>query len=84
MSSAIAESPVERGVVEHVTTDGACLECVTSRSLDDERPKLGTVRWEVREEGRLRRGRAIGFECRNGHSSEDDPALLKAFPSRLF
>jgi hypothetical protein len=84
MTSAIADTPADAGQVEYRTTDGACLVCVTSRSLDDDTPKLGTVRWEIHVEGRLNRGRAVGFECRHGHSSEDDPALLKAFPSRLF
>jgi hypothetical protein len=57
---------------------------VTSHALDDDRPKRGTVRWAVRRTGRLTTGVAVAFECPNGHSSEDDPALLKAFRRRLF
>jgi len=51
-------------------------------SLDDEGPKSGTVRWEIRLINRLRIGAAVHFECANGHSSAGDPELLKAFPSR--
>ena len=84
MSSGIPEVTGAAGAVEHRTTEATCPACATSRSLDDDSPKLGTVSWEIREEGRLRKGRAVHFECPNGHSSDDDPALLKVFLSRLF
>jgi hypothetical protein len=66
------------------TTEGPCIVCVIDRSLDDDRPRLGTVGWAVTTSGRLTSGVPVSFRCPNGHSSEDDPALLKAFRSRLF
>jgi hypothetical protein len=65
-------------------TEGPCVVCLTTHSLDDDRPKLGSVRWAVRRTGRLLTGVPVAFQCVNGHSSEDDPALLKAFTRRLF
>ncbi len=67
------------------TTDRRCVMCLTTRSLDDDRPTLGTVRWQVvSHESGVKIGTAVHFECQNGHSSEEDPAILKAFPSRRF
>jgi hypothetical protein len=66
------------------TTTGPCLTCLLTRSLDDDRSALGSVTWAVRRVGRLVTGIATDFTCPNGHTSEDDPALLKAFRSRLF
>jgi hypothetical protein len=84
MSGALVESPADTGAVEIRTSDAPCVVCVTSCSLDNDRPRPGVVRWAVRRQGRLSIGRPIAFDCPNGHSSEDDPALLKAFRSRLF
>lgn len=71
--------------VEYRTTERRCFICLTTQSLDDDRPALGTVRWKIAtHESGLRIGTAVGFLCLNGHSSQDDPALLKAFPSRRF
>jgi hypothetical protein len=84
MSHDLAEPDLADGAVDHRTSEGPCVACVTSHGLDDDRPKRGTVRWEVRRTGRLTTGVAVAFECPNGHSSEDDPALLKAFRRRLF
>jgi hypothetical protein len=66
------------------TTEMPCMVCLTTISLDDDRPRFGTVRWEVFQYFRLRRGRALSFHCPQGHSSDGDPDLLKAFPSRTF
>ena len=67
------------------TTEGRCVVCLTIRSLDDDRPTLGTVRWKITaHDSGLKIGTAVSFLCLNGHSSEDDPELLKAFPSRRF
>jgi hypothetical protein len=66
------------------TTELPCVICLTTMSLDDDRPKLGTVRWQVSPYFGLKRGTAISFHCAQGHSSESDPELLKAFPSRTF
>jgi hypothetical protein len=71
-------------VTEYATTDVPCIVCVLSRELDEDRPKLGIVRWQVRSAGRLVTGVPVAFDCPNGHSSAEDPALLKAFRSRLF
>jgi hypothetical protein len=58
---------------------------VMTLSLDDERPKMGTVRWKiVAADHGLRIGTAESFTCPNGHTSDEDPELLKAFPSRRF
>jgi hypothetical protein len=69
---------------EYRTTDVPCLVCVTTMSLDDERSRVGAVRWRIARELRLRMGTAVSFECPNGHSSIDDPGLLKAYPRRRF
>ena len=82
-SSQVDESQTD-SPVEHRTTEGPCIICVITRSLDDDRPKLGTVTWAVRQIGRLTSGTPVAFECSNGHTSDEDPALLKAFPPRLF
>jgi hypothetical protein len=83
-ASTVAEADPADGAEQYRTSDGPCVACVTSHALDDDRPKRGTVRWEVTRTGRLTTGVAVSFECPNGHSSEDDPALLKAFRRRLF
>ena len=74
-----AEAPADRR-----TTEVPCLVCVTTLSLDDDRPKTGFVRWKVVANMRLKMGIAVSFECPQGHSSEADPELLKAFPPRRF
>jgi hypothetical protein len=66
------------------TTEMPCMICLTALSLDDDRPKIGTVTWEIVFDFGLRVGTAVNFECPNGHSSKDDPELLKAFPRRRF
>jgi hypothetical protein len=53
-------------------------------SLDDDQPKFGTVRWKIVAHARLKLGTAVNFDCPKGHSSDEDPHLLKAFPSRRF
>jgi hypothetical protein len=73
-----------QAVTDHRTTELPCLICLTTMSLDDDRPKLGAVRWQLSPYFGLTRGKAISFECPQGHSSEGDPDLLKAFPSRTF
>jgi hypothetical protein len=85
MTSRAPDVSTEEGTVEYRTTERRCLVCLTTRSLDDDRPALGTVRWRVviRPLG-VNIGTAVGFECLNGHSSEEDPQLVKAFPSRRF
>jgi hypothetical protein len=80
----LAHVASEETAVTSRTTEGPCITCVLSHSLDDDRPKLGTVTWVVRQVGRLATGIPTHFGCPNGHTSDDDPALLKAFQSRLF
>jgi hypothetical protein len=75
---------VADSTVEHRTTEGPCISCVLAHPLDDDRPKLGTVTWVLRRTGRLTTGVSIKFECPDGHRSDEDPALLKSFRSRLF
>jgi hypothetical protein len=89
MTSGMAElsqddRSVDQGVVELVTTAARCPACVLTLDLDDERPRLGLVHWRVAARARIRVGTAVHFVCPNGHSSEDDPDLLKAFYSRRF
>jgi hypothetical protein len=76
------EVPV--AATEYCTTEVPCLVCVTTLSLDDDQPKFGTVRWKVVARASLKLGTAVSFDCPNGHSSDLDPHLLKAFPSRRF
>lgn len=85
MTSGVAEDVAETDLVTGFrTTELPCVVCLTTMSLDDEQPKLGTVRWQVSPYFGLRRGKAVGFSCPQGHSSDGDPELLKAFPSRTF
>jgi hypothetical protein len=74
----------EAEVADERTTEMPCVMCLTTLSLDDDRSKVGTVRWNVVTNFGLKVGIAIDFECLNGHSSKDDPELLKAFPRRRF
>ncbi len=69
---------------EYRTTETPCLVCMTTLSLDDEKPRTGAVRWRVARERGLTMGSAVSFDCPNGHSSDEDPELLKAFPRRRF
>ena len=84
MTGGVADVANGATSVEHVTTAARCPACVLTLDLDDERPRLGLVRWDVDVSGHLRVGTAVRFDCPNGHSSDDDPALLKAFYSRRF
>lgn len=76
-------APLASGT-EYRTTELPCVVCLTTMSLDDDRPKLGTVHWQITPYFGLKRGRPISFRCPQGHPSEGDPELLKAFPSRTF
>jgi hypothetical protein len=67
---------------EYRTTEAPCVVCMTTLPMDDEQSRVGTVRWRVASDSLLRMGTAVGFACPNGHSSNDDPGLLKAFPRR--
>ncbi len=84
MTSAVAEVPGAAATVEYRTTEVRCLVCATTRSLDDDQPKIGTVRWKIVAHAELHLGTAVSFDCPNGHSSDADPHLLKSFPSRRF
>jgi hypothetical protein len=85
MTAGIAEVSAGATRIELRTTSARCPVCVMTLSLDDEQPKVGTVRWRVvSARSGLEIGTAESFECPNGHTSADDPALLKAFPSRRF
>jgi hypothetical protein len=84
VTNAVAETPVAVDAAEYRTTEVRCLVCVTTLALDDDQPKIGTVRWKVVAHARLKLGTAVSFDCPNGHSSDADPRLLKAFPSRRF
>jgi hypothetical protein len=84
MTSSVADVANDEGTVEHQTTTRRCLTCLITRSLDDDQPALGTVRWKVTSRDRIKVGIAVSFECLNGHSSDEDPDLLKGFPSRRF
>jgi hypothetical protein len=84
MTSAVVGAPDESAAEEYRVTSVRCLTCVTTLSLDDDRPKMGTLRWRVTSNSRVTIGRAVSFDCPNGHSSATDPQLLRAFPSRRF
>ncbi len=84
MSSGVADVAEPTTRTEYRTTERPCVVCLTTLSLDDDQPKFGTLRWEIAPYFGLKRGKAVGFECPQGHTSEDDPELLKAFPSRTF
>jgi hypothetical protein len=66
------------------TSELPCVVCLTTLSMDDDQPKLGTVRWQLFQYFGLTRGKVVSFCCPRGHSSDDDPELLKAFPTRTF
>jgi hypothetical protein len=84
MTSSIADVSGTGAADECRTTEMPCLICMTTLSLDDEQSRLGTVRWRISPNLGLRMGTAVSFECPNGHCSNDDPELLKAFPRRRF
>ena len=84
MTSSVADVSETEALAECRTTEVPCLVCVMSLSLDDDQPKVGRVRWKVVANSRLKMGTAVSFECPQGHSSEADPELLKAFPPRRF
>lgn len=85
MTAVVAEVSAAGISFELRTAEARCPVCVMTLSLDDERPKVGTVRWKIVSTGSgLQIGTAESFECTNGHSSADEPELLKAFPSRRF
>ena len=80
----MAEALFELDAIEQTTTQMRCPTCVITMSLDDDQPRIGTVSWEIHPRPHARIGVAVRFECPNGHSSDDDPALLKLFRSRRF
>ena len=85
MTAGVAEVAPAMSSAELRAAEARCPVCVMTLSLDDDRPKIGTVHWRiVPTDGGLRIGTAERFGCPNGHTSEDDPDLLKAFPSRRF
>jgi hypothetical protein len=84
MTSTVVDLSKTEAEDEYRTTDVPCFICVTTLSLDDERSKVGAVRWRIAQDCRLRMGTAVSFECPSGHSSSDDPGLLKAYPRRRF
>ncbi len=83
MTTGTAEVLQESALAE-LLTQALCPLCVITLPLDDDRPRTGTVHWEVHERPHARIGVAVRFECPNGHSSLDDPAVLKVFRSRRF
>ena len=84
VTSSVIDSSKSDAADEYRTTDMPCLVCMTTVSLDDERVRVGAVRWRIAPNLGPRMGTAVSFECPNGHSSIDDPELLKAFPRRRF
>ncbi|MGZ4618564.1 MAG: hypothetical protein ACXV3F_07515 [Frankiaceae bacterium] len=84
MPSGVAAGTQAETAAEYRTMQMPCAACLTTSPLDDDRPKHGTVRWEIRPYFALRLGRATAFECPRGHSSAEDPELLKAYPPRRF
>ena len=84
MTDVLVDASEATAPPEYLTTRRPCPVCMTNLPLDDDQPKTGTVRWRISSTVRVRTGRAVGFECPNGHSSDDDTELLKAFPPRRF
>ena len=84
MTSGTAEVVQGIAPVEQHITHVSCPVCVLTLSLDDDTPRTGWILWDIHLRPRARIGVAVRFECPNGHCSDDDPALLKAFPSRRF
>ena len=84
MTSSTAEVRTDVGPAVQVATEMRCPVCVITLPFEDERPRVGTVTWEIPPHPVVRIGVAVRFECPNGHCSDDDPGLLKAFRSRRF
>ena len=84
MSSAVAQASESETNPEYRTTELPCVVCLTTLSLDEEGSKLATVRWEIVPYFGLRLARAIALQCPRGHSSDDEPELLRGYPSRRF
>jgi hypothetical protein len=66
------------------TKELPCVVCLTTVSLDDPGLNLATVCWEIVPYSGLRLGRAVALHCPRGHSSDDEPDLLRGYPSRRF
>jgi len=84
MTSSVADVSATEAAYEYRTTETPCLICMTTLPMDDEQSRNGVVRWRITPDSGPRLGTAVSFECPNGHSSTDDPDLLKAFPRRRF
>jgi hypothetical protein len=84
MTSSVADVPQTEAADEYRTTEAPCLICITTLPIDDEQSRVGVVRWRMASDARPKMGAAVSFECPNGHSSTDDPDLLRAFPRRRF
>lgn len=80
----LTPGPAAEAVSEYRTSQRPCVTCLTTMALDDGRSALGTVRWRLSPYFGLQRGTAVEFRCPQGHSSDTDPELLTAFPSRTF
>jgi hypothetical protein len=84
MTTSIVEVSATEAAYEYRTTELPCVVCMTVLPMDDEQSRSGVVRWKIATDVGPSLGTAVSFECPNGHSSEDDPELLKAFPRRRF
>jgi hypothetical protein len=84
MTSSVADVSETEAAAEYRTTEVPCLVCMTTLPMDDEQSRVGVARWRIASDIGLRMGTVVSFECPNGHSSNDDPELLKSFPRRRF
>jgi hypothetical protein len=84
MTSRVADVSETEAAYEYRTTEMPCLICMTALPMDDEQSRVGVVGWRIAINVGPRLGTAVSFECPNGHSSNDDPELLRAFPRRRF
>ncbi len=82
MTNRVADASETEAAYECRRTEMPCLICMTALPLDDEQSRVGVVRWRIASSVGPRLGTAVSFECPNGHSSNDDPELLRAFPRR--
>ena len=65
MTSGVADDVAEADI-HFRTTELPCLVCLTTMSLDDDQPKLGTIRWQISPYFGLKRGVAVGFRTDAG------------------
>ena len=79
MTSAASGSSDTSTSEDYRVTSVRCLTCVTTLLLDDERPKMGTLRWKVTTDSTVTIGRAVSFDARTATRARRTPSSSRPF-----